>query len=84
MSKKPWYDLLGGKRFVALLFGLIVFNYCVLVVAWLSTMALAWEAVKFVCGFTLVGIISYITGRTITNIKNGMNGDTLDPPTPEK
>ena len=69
--KPPWYENLGGKRLTALLVGLVGVTYVAVIGALLLRIEMAFDLAKYICGFTLVGLMSYITGRTVQNVKNG-------------
>ena len=72
--KKEWFIKWGGKRLTALLIGLVIPTYLVIIGAFAFRIEMAFDLAKFVCGFTLAGIVAYITGRTVHNIKELKNG----------
>ena len=71
---QTWPNWLGGKRLTAVLLGLVLPLLIVIVGAFLVKAQMAFDLAKYIGGYCLLGIIAYITGRTVHNIKELKNG----------
>jgi len=65
----PWYDHLGGRKFTALLLGIILPQWLVIALAFHSRTEMAFSFATFFCGATVGGILVYCGANVIQKIK---------------
>jgi len=68
-SKEIWYDKLGGRKFTALLLGIILPQWLVIVLAFYSRIEMAFNFATFFCGATVGGILVYCGANVVQKIK---------------
>lgn len=70
-KKWLWFDWLGGRKFTALLLGIILPQWIVIGLTYFLRIEMAFTFATFFCGITLGGILVYCGANVIQKIKNG-------------
>jgi hypothetical protein len=70
-KKWLWFDWLGGRKFTALLLGIILPQWAVITLSFIFRTEMVFNFATFLCGITLGGILVYCGVNVIQKIKNG-------------